>query len=497
MGRRRGIGIAALAVVVALLAAVPGQRVAGAATAAASSGPTVVVRWDQAALQGIRDSTLGPPMAARALAILHTCVYDAWAAYDPVAVGTRLGGSLRRPAAERTAANKEQAISFAAYRAAVDLFPADRTRFDALMAGLGYDPADTTTDTSVPAGVGNVACQAVLDFRHHDGANQLGDLHPGPYSDYTGYVPVNDPMVVASFDPATVHDPDRWQPLRFTDAAGREVTQGFVGAQWQHVVPFALRSASQFRSRVGPARAGSNAYLRQARELLEISANLTDRRKAIAEYWANGPRSELPPGHWALFGEFVSARDRDTVDQDAKMFFALANAVFDAGIAAWDGKRAFDSVRPITAVRWLFHGRPVHAWAGPGLGTRVIDGGDWLPYQPATFPTPPFPEYPSGHSTFSAAGATILALFTGSDAFGGSVTIPAGSSTVEPGISPRMDVTLSWPTFTAAANEAGISRRYGGIHFRQGDLDGRLLGRLVGVQAWAKALTYFAGLARP
>jgi hypothetical protein len=91
----------------------------------------------------------------------------------------------------------------------------------------------------------------------------------------------------------------------------------------------------------------------------------------------------------------------------------------------------------------------------------VIDGGDWLPYQPATFPTPPFPEYPSGHSTFSAAGATILALFTGSDTFGGSVTIPAGSSTVEPGISPRTDVTLSWPTFTAAANEAGISRRYG------------------------------------
>jgi hypothetical protein len=140
----------------------------------------VVVRWDQAALQGIRDSTLGPPMAARALAILHTCVYDAWAGYDPVAVGTRFGGALRCPAAERTAANKEQAISFAAYRAAVDLFPADRARFDALMAELGYDPADTTTDTGVPAGVGNVACQAVLDFRHHDGANQLGDLHPGP-----------------------------------------------------------------------------------------------------------------------------------------------------------------------------------------------------------------------------------------------------------------------------------------------------------------------------
>jgi hypothetical protein len=85
--------------------------------------------------------------------------------------------------------------------------------------------------------------------------------------------------------------------------------------------------------------------------------------------WRPYPSSASPGRRrWALFGEFVSARDHHTVDQDAKMFFALGNAVFDAGIAAWDGKRAFDSVRPITAIRWLFHGQPVHAWAGPGLG---------------------------------------------------------------------------------------------------------------------------------
>jgi len=85
---------------------------------------SIVVRWNQAALQGVRASKLGPPMVSRALAILHTCVYDAWAAYDRDAVGTRLGSVLRRPPAERTRSNKEQAISFAAYRAAVDLFPA-------------------------------------------------------------------------------------------------------------------------------------------------------------------------------------------------------------------------------------------------------------------------------------------------------------------------------------------------------------------------------------
>src|SRR5438445_11115012 len=99
--------------------------------------PNVVIQWNNAALQGVRDSKIGPPMVARALAIVHTCIYDAWAAYDNVAVGTRLGGSLRRPPAERTLENKNAAISFAAYRAAVDLFPGSRTSvFDPLMREL-------------------------------------------------------------------------------------------------------------------------------------------------------------------------------------------------------------------------------------------------------------------------------------------------------------------------------------------------------------------------
>src|SRR5205809_7690658 len=84
--------------------------------------PNVVVQWNNAALQGVRDSKLGPPMVARALAIAHTCMFDAWAAYDSKAIGTRLGASLRRPKPERTVSNKMKAISFAAYRALVDLF---------------------------------------------------------------------------------------------------------------------------------------------------------------------------------------------------------------------------------------------------------------------------------------------------------------------------------------------------------------------------------------
>jgi hypothetical protein len=139
----------------------------------------------------------------------------------------------------------------------------------------------------------------------------------------------------------------------------------------------------------------------------------------------------------------------------------------------------------------------VLAWTGPGRGTQFIDGQDWQPYQADTVVTPPFPEYISGHSTFSAAGAEILKRFTGSDTFGASYTALAGSSKFEPGITPAQDVTLSWATFSEAADEAGLSRRYGGIHFQDGDLVGRSLGRLVGAQAWEKALSYFNGSAQP
>jgi len=469
-----------------------------------ASGDSVVLLWNEAALQGIRDSRLGPPMVARALAIVHTCIFDAWAAYDHRAVGTRLGGTLRRPPRERTLANIKTAISFAAYRAAVDLFPGDSVSvFDSLMDRLGYASANVTTDINTAAGVGNVAARAVLEYRHHDGANQLGDEPGGKpgvaYADYTGYVSPNQPMDMGgSFDPATVRAPNHWQPLRYVDTTGSVVTQAFVGAQWQHVTPIALTSVAQLRSPTGPARSGSEAYESQARALLALSADLTDEQKMIAEYWADGPHSELPPGHWDLFAQFVSRRDQHGahkrgVDADVKLFFVLTNAVFDASICCWDNKRFFDSVRPVSAIRYLFGGHQVRAWGGPYRGTRLMDGAQWLPYQAPTFPTPPFPEYSSGHSTFSAAGAEILRLFTGSDRFGASVRFPAGSSKFEAGAVPARDVTLRWATFSDAANQAGLSRRYGGIHFEQGDLDARAAGRIVAKQAWAKAQRYISG----
>jgi len=198
-------GRVATAGLVALLSVA--TLVAGRAPVAASADApvpavrdNVVLVWDEATLQAIRATRPAPTVTARALAVVHASIYDAWAAYDARAVGTRLGAALRRPPTERTLANKNAAISHAAYRALVSLFPGQTASFDALMAALAYDPAEDAADTA-PAGVGNRVAAAVLAYRAGDGANQAGG-----YADTSAYRPVNTSDEVL--------DPDRWQPLR-------------------------------------------------------------------------------------------------------------------------------------------------------------------------------------------------------------------------------------------------------------------------------------------
>jgi hypothetical protein len=446
----------------------------------------VAVAWNQAALEAVRHTHMGPPVVARTLHILHASVYDAWAAHDDLAFGSRLGDQLRRPPAGRNQAAKREAASFAASRALSDLFPTEATAFAKLMSKLGYDH-DAPGPAGSPGAVGIQAARAVLAFRHGDGANQLGDMGPEPrglaaaYEDWTGYRPAN--------SLARLVDPNRWQPLPTPDGLG----QRFLAPHWGLVVPFALQAGWELRPRLGPRRRPGRSFLFQAEQVLADSAGLTDEHKAIAEYWADGPGTETPPGHWCLLAQEVSARDGHGLDEDVKLFFALTGALHDAAVVCWEAKRAYDSVRPISAIRFLFAGREVLAWGGPGLGRRRIRGEQWRPY----IATPPFPEYPSGHSTFSAAAAQVLVRFTGSDRLGASATIPAGSSRVEPGSTPAADVVLSWPTFTDAADQAGRSRRYGGIHFRDGDLVGRVLGGMVGARAWEAAAELFAGRHHP
>ena len=458
-----------------------------------SNADSVVTDWNAIFLQAVRDFKLGPPMVARAAAILHTCIYDAWACYDDTANGTIYGGDLRRPTADRFRQNREVAINYAAYRAMVDLFPGDKAAYDAYMAGLNLDPANHSTNTSSPIGVGNLVSAAVLNFRHADGSNQLGDINGGAaYSDYTGYTPVN--------SVTTIVDPNHWQPQQFADPNSPSgfTTPAYLGPHWGNVKPFALTSSSQFRP-IPPALLPKSAaaYRAQAAYLVRVTSKLTDRQKVIAEYWKDGPHSETPPGHWNLFAEQISIGQSFSLEQDVKLFFALGNAVMDASIAIWECKRHYDYVRPITAIHYLYKGLYIPTYPSGGLSApsapSTVLGEFWKPYQPDTFITPPFPEYCSGHSGFSAASAQILRAFTHSDHMGMSFTFSAGASQIEPNVVPAQAVTLSWATFSAAANEAGMSRRYGGIHFPQGDIAARHLGMQIGSTVWAKCQRLWAG----
>ncbi|WP_152594545.1 vanadium-dependent haloperoxidase [Massilia sp. BSC265] len=467
----------------------PGTRTLGYGT---------VTGWTETALQAVRSAKPGPPMAARSFAILYTCMYNAWCAYDGAAQPTLSGLMARRPQAERTAANKAMAMSYAAHAALADQYPGERAAFDAYLRRLGYALPSTTLDPATPAGLGLASARAEIAYCHTDGANQLGDLAPAglPYADYTGYVARNPPIEIARPTPlASIPYPDRWQPLSYTDAGGAPRTPGYLGAHWAQVRPFALRSSDQFRPGP-PARYGSPEFVEQTRHVVDVQAALTPEQKVAAEYWADGPSSELPPGHWLMFAVYVSERDRHSDDEDIRMFFALSNALADAAIAAWDGKGAYDSARPVTAVRFLLHDQLITGYGpqGPAAGLRAIRGESWVPYQPLSFPTPPFAEHVSGHSSFSAAAAEVLQRYTGSDSFGASYLKPAGAVTIEPGMPPQ-DVLLSWPTFSAAAEQAGMSRILGGIHFERGNTAGLALGRRVGAQAYTKAERLWKGAA--
>lgn len=443
----------------------------------------IITEWNELLLEAIRQTKPGPPMAARSIAIVYTCIYDSWAAYNPIAKLTRTDFASATP---NTPLNVSTSISFAAYRALVDQYPKVKSIFDNKMLQLGLDITQTSTSASSALGVGNKAAKQVLTFRHTDGANQAGN-----YADTSGYVPSNNP--IKPFFPTTVEEinhPDKWQPLTYLNDENRPATPGYIGAHWQNVTPFALTSSSQFRP-TSPQALTSQGFLDQAKNVIDIQANLTPKQKVMAEYWADGPKSEMPPGHWTIFASHIVERDHLNIDDTVKLFFAVTNAVFDASIAVWEAKRFYDYCRPITAIRHLFRGKIIKAWGGAGKGTIEMLGENWRTFQVNTFPTPPFAEYVSGHSGFSMAAATVLKQFTGSDNFGYFYmqTKPLAADPTEDVVG----ITMRWNTFTEAALDAGESRLYGGIHFYEGNVAGLELGRKVGANAFAKAEQYWNG----
>lgn len=429
-----------------------------------------------------------PTILSRQMAIWATAMFDAWACYDDRAVGSRYGGALRRPPDERTLANKNAAIGQASYRALCAVLPDHVDYLREQFVALGGQPDDRSTDPATPVGIGNLVADALLAYRLRDGSNQLGDEAGGdgtPYSDYTFYAPINPPDRIV--------DPDRWQPIPFTRPDGTQFVVGFLTPHWYRVKPFVLLHTAQFRPGPPPKTTTNDALLRQQTdEVLRYNATLTDEQKAIVEFMRDGPRSTGQSGHWLRFAQDVSRRDRHDLDQDVKLYFAIANTAFDAFLSCWETKRVYDSSRPWTLVRHYYKGKKVRGWAGPQGGVAELPAERWYPYSPYVFVTPPFPGYTSGHATVSGACAKMLELFTGSDHYGAK---EVRRCCVLTEIDSGAEVCLDLPTFSATAEMAAWSRALGGYHIAIDNDVGLQVGREIAVWSWPRYQAWFDGTA--
>jgi hypothetical protein len=415
-------------------------------------------------------------LVLRFTTLLTNVWFDATAPYHPTAIGvySNLG---RRPAAESaTNAGMNVAIFYASHRMLDSLFPQHAADWDALMVSVGLDPDDDHEGTDDAIGIGNAAGSAVVAVRENDGFNQLGleggrTYNPLPYGDYTGYEPRNTAY--------KLKDERRWQPRIAQSRFGITRVQHFVTPQYALTLPYSFADPEEFgvplpRKSYKRGPHGRRDYKDQANHVLEVSASLTDEQKLTAELFDDKIRSLGFSSLFATLSRGLSLIEFVHYD------FVANVAAFDTGIVVWQEKTEWDAVRPFSAIRHIHGDDAVTAWGGPGRGTvGDLPASEWKEYLDVA----DHPEYPSGSASFCAAHAQASRLYLGTDEFGWAVPIPAGTSIVEPGVTPATDVTLQFDTWTDFATRCGYSRLWGGVHFEDAILVGFPLGTEIGTIA--------------
>jgi hypothetical protein len=617
-------------------------------------GWSVARQWNEELLAAIRDDYARPTVHARNLFHTSAAMYDAWAAYDQRASthlhhdrATAEDPQKAREVAISYAAYRLLSWRFRHSPGAEET----QHRLDARMAELGLDPAFDATTGPSPAALGNRIAGAWIAYGLTDGANEPEDYANRFYHPVNKPLPVALLTLPVLADPNRWQP---LELDVFVDQAGNVLEDSKIpeclSPEWGLVEPFSLTADDlTIHQRDGheywvyldpgpPPLLGSprqEEYLDGFQQVIEWSGDLDPRDgvtidispagrgnntlgtndghgyernpktgkpyqpqvvpagdyyRVLAEFWADGPDSETPPGHWFTIANTVSDSPElvrriggegpvvDELEWDVKLYFALGGAMHDVAIAAWGAKGWYDYIRPVSAFRHMaslgqrsdpmlpsYHPqgvrlvpgeveliteetiapgqhhehlafgpvgerkrdprtdepgvyRPtyryehganlgkiaINAWRGPnfvadpetdfaGVGWILADW--WWPYQRPTFITPPFAGYVSGHSTYSRAAAELLTLFTGDPFFpGGMGRFPAPRNeflVFEDG--PSVDLELQWAKYADASDECSLSRIYGGIHPPQDDIPGRLMGAVIGPQAFRHAVAHFAG----
>jgi hypothetical protein len=376
---------------------------------------SIARRWDEQIIASIRRDLPRPPVHARNLYHMAAAMWDAWAAYDATAKG--VFSNEKQTAADTEAARKE-AISYAAYGVLQQRYAkaiggdVSVACYRAVMKDLSFDPDDTTMTGSTPRALGNRVAKAIVTAGLADRSNESAN-----YADPNPYKPVNPPLVID--EPGTnAVDPERWQPLNLFVAATQNGIiepageQKYIGSNWGSVTPFAAKRASDQVPYHDPGAAPVMGQEMRGwvTEVIEKSSQLDssdattvdispngygnntlgandgngrplnpvtgkaytpqivkrgDFGRVLAEFWADGPKSETPPGHWNVLANGVAdapgferklygtGAALDPLSWDVHVYLALNGAVHDAAITAWDIKRRTACSRPITLIRWM------------------------------------------------------------------------------------------------------------------------------------------------
>jgi len=377
-----------------------------------------VTDWNTTLLDAVRTASSAPPLASRNMAMVHAAIYDSVNSiskkYSPYRV------SIDAPAG----ASEEAATAAAAHRTLVGLYPAQAGKFDAaLQSSLAKIPDGKAKQDGIA--LGQQVADQIISSRNTDGITK-----------------------VVQYTPKT--DLGSWTPTPPALAAA-------LAPQWPQVTPFAMTSGSQFRPPGPPALEGAK-YAEEVNYVKEIgksdSLTRTPDQTAIAKFWGNGAGTFTPPGHWNQIAQNASALGGKSLEDSARLFALLNMALADAAISCWDAKYEYNLWRPVTAIRQADTDNNPNTTADP----------QWQPL----LTTPPFPEYMSGHSTFSGAADAVMSSVFGSDF----------------GFADRGDQSVNslrtYENFSQAADESGMSRIFGGIHFMSANVDGLSSGRNLG-----------------
>lgn len=459
--------------------------------------------WIFALLKTVGDVKMAPTFASRFYFLASTIIYDCIRCFHPEWELVDMYKELGNFSNFNKTINRNLWIEMCVHQALYILYT--HLNLPTLHIDLVLDEHSTTypviyshdisKDTILLSWIQRT--QSYLNLRSNDNSTSARTFQPPEeYPNKNVYISVKDAQNLKDDLP----QPDSWCGLD-VDYDNQSHRQQYLTPQWGDVINPIIDHQTKIEmiNKISDIYYPSEeVHAQEIVDVLNLCEHLTETHKTIAEFWAGGPGTCTPPGFWMFFSYCCAKTWRTNIDKQALLYYKMGSGLFEAGIMAWALKRKHLQERPIQSIRKI---RPLQSVKL--YNNEIVDNDVWVPYQESTFVTPPFPDFVSGHSTFSSVGSQILTQFFGTNIiptkmlFDPSIfrilspllndmdekcnlcqiNIFPKSSAID--ATPSTGICLSWNTWDEMAQEAGKSRLYGGIHYESSNQGGLALGRRI------------------